>query len=147
MAPPSIEQLAKLINHSVIDPCPTEQDLVDGVKLAQEFNTGKFVTQPFRAKQARTLLEGTGIILQTFVGFPHGSDHTTIKVLQEKAALEDGDQELGMVINLSALLRRYWIRGAKYSSSSRNSKGTYCQLTEKAIWSDCESDNGGILSQ
>ncbi|KAJ5379844.1 deoxyribose-phosphate aldolase [Penicillium cataractarum] len=104
MAPPTVDQLAKMIDHSVIDPFHTEQDLVNGIELAKDYHTGQFVTQPFRVKQARKLLEGTGINLQTFIGFPHGSDHTAIKVLQATTALEDGAQELDMVINLSALL-------------------------------------------
>ena len=104
MAPPSVDELAKLIDHSIIDPFHTEQDLKDGVALAKKYKTGQFVTQPFRVKQARQLLKGTDIKLQTFVGLPHGSDHTAVKVLQAKNALEDGAQELDMVINISALL-------------------------------------------
>lgn len=104
MQPPTVEELAKLIDHSVIDPFHTEQDLIQGVALAKQYRTGQFVTQPFRVAQAKKLLDGSGIKLQTFVGYPHGSDHTEVKILQAKRALEDGVEELDMVINLSALL-------------------------------------------
>ncbi|KAJ0357472.1 hypothetical protein COL154_010090 [Colletotrichum chrysophilum] len=104
MSPPTVAELAKLIDHSVIDPFHTENDLREGVALAKKYKTGQFVTQPFRVKQARELLKGTDIKLQTFVGLPHGSDHTAVKVLQASLALEDGAQEIDMVINISALL-------------------------------------------
>lgn len=104
MSPPSVAELAQLIDHSVIDPFHNEDDLREGVALAKKYGTGQFVTQPFRVKQARELLSGTDIKLQTFVGLPHGSDHTAVKVLQASLALEDGAQEIDMVINISALL-------------------------------------------
>lgn len=104
MTPPTVDELAKLIDHSIIDPFHTEQDLLDGIRVAKQYKTGQFVTQPFRIKEARKLLEGSGIKLQTFVGYPHGSDHTQVKVLEAKLALEDGVQELDIVINISALL-------------------------------------------
>ncbi|KAI8310471.1 hypothetical protein K4K61_000546 [Colletotrichum sp. SAR11_59] len=78
MSPPTVAELAKLIDHSVIDPFHTENDLREGVALAKKYKTGQFVTQPFRVKQARELLKGTDIKLQTF--------------------------EIDMVINISALL-------------------------------------------
>ena len=101
---PSVDDLARMIDHSIIDPFHTEQDLIDGVNLAKKYKTGQFVTQPFRVKQARRLLEGSNIKLQTFVGYPHGSDHTSVKVLEAKLALEDGVDELDMVVNISSLL-------------------------------------------
>lgn len=102
--PPTYEELANMIDHSIIDPFHTQRDLVEGIALAKQYRTGQFVTQPFRVREAKRLLEGSGIKLQTFVGYPHGSDHTTVKVLQARQALEDGVEELDMVINLSALL-------------------------------------------
>ncbi|PYI04698.1 aldolase [Aspergillus sclerotiicarbonarius CBS 121057] len=104
MAPPTVDNLASMIDHSVIDPFHTENDLREGIEIAKKCQTGQFVTQPFRVRHARQLLEGTGIRLQTFIGLPHGSDHTAVKVLQARLALADGAQELDMVINLSALL-------------------------------------------
>ncbi|PYH92649.1 deoxyribose-phosphate aldolase [Aspergillus ellipticus CBS 707.79] len=89
MEPPSVNELAKLIDHSIIDLFHTQTDLEEG---------------PFRVKQARQLLADTDTKLQTFVCLPHGSDHTAVKVLQAELALQDGAQELDMVINISALL-------------------------------------------
>ena len=99
----SVDDLASMIDHSIIDPNHTEADMRAGIELACRYRAGRFTTQPFRVKAAKSLLAGTGIALQTYVGFPHGNDVTAVKVLQAKTALDDGADELDMVINISAL--------------------------------------------
>lgn len=98
----TVNALAQMIDHSIIDPFHTEKDMIEGIELATKYKTGRFTTQPFRVKAARKRLDGTGILLQTYVGFPHGNDHTEVKLLQAKRALDEGAQELDMVINISA---------------------------------------------
>ena len=100
----SVDELASMIDHSIIDPNHTEADMRAGIELACRYRTGRFTTQPFRVRAARQLLAGTGIALQTYVGFPHGNDVTAVKVLQAKTALDDGVDELDLVVNISALL-------------------------------------------
>lgn len=100
----SVEGLASMIDHSIIDPNHTLDDMRAGIEVARTYGAGRFVTQPFRVAEAKRLLEGSGIALQTFVGYPHGSDHTEVKLLQAKRALDEGVDELDMVINLSAML-------------------------------------------
>ena len=97
-------ELAAMIDHSIIDPNHTDADMRAGIELAIARGTGRFTTQPFRVADAKQLLEGTGIKLQTYVGYPHGNDKPEVKQLQAKLALEDGVDELDMVINISALL-------------------------------------------
>lgn len=98
------DELASMIDHSIIDPNHTYEDMVAGIELAVARKTGRFVTQPFRVAEAKQLLAGTGIKLQTYVGYPHGNDKTAVKRLQAEEALRDGVDELDMVVNLSALL-------------------------------------------
>ena len=100
----SVDDLASMIDHSIIDPNHTEADMRAGIELACRYRTGRFTTQPFRVKAAKALLAGTGIALQTYIGFPHGNDVTAVKVVQAKRALDDGVDELDMVVNISALL-------------------------------------------
>ena len=97
-------ELASMIDHSIIDPNHTDSDMRAGIELAVARGAGRFTTQPFRVADAKRLLEGTGIKLQTYVGYPHGNDKPEVKRLQAKLALEDGVDELDMVINISALL-------------------------------------------
>lgn len=100
----TVDELASMIDHSIIDPFHTERDMVEGIETAIRYRTGRFTTQPIRVKAARKRLEGTGVLLQTYVGFPHGNDHTEVKLLQARRALDEGVQELDMVINISAFL-------------------------------------------
>lgn len=100
----TIGELASMIDHSHIDPDHTHADLVRGIEIAKRCQTGRFTTQPFRVREARHLLGKSDIQLQTYIGFPHGNDTTTTKVAQARQALEDGVDELDMVINISALL-------------------------------------------
>ena len=99
----TVDELASMIDHSIIDPNHTEEDMHAGIELARHYKVGRFTTQPFRVRAARVLLDGSGIALQTYVGYPHGNDVTAVKVLQAQRALEDGVDELDMVINISAL--------------------------------------------
>lgn len=99
----TVDELARMIDHSIIDPFSTEEDLRHGIEVAKQYRVGQFVTQPFRVAQAKKLLEGSGIALQTPVGYPYGTDLTEVKVLQAKRALDAGVDEIDMVINLSAL--------------------------------------------
>ena len=106
----TVKDLAAMIDHSIIDPNHTEDDMIAGIETAVAQGAGRFTTQPFRVTAARKRLEGTGVALQTYVGFPHGNDHTAVKKLQAQQALDEGVDELDMVINISALLsgdRRY----------------------------------------
>lgn len=100
----TVGELASMIDHSHILPDHTHADLIRGIEIAQRWQTGRFTTQPFRVPEARKLLGKGEIQLQTYIGFPHGNDHTATKVTQARQALEDGVDELDMVINISALL-------------------------------------------
>lgn len=99
-----VDDLAAMIDHSIIDPNHTEEDMLKGIDLAVRYRTGRFTTQPFRVTTARKRLEGSGVALQTYVGFPHGNDLTATKLVQARQAIEDGVDELDMVINISAFL-------------------------------------------
>jgi deoxyribose-phosphate aldolase len=99
-----VDELAAMIDHSIIDPNHTETDMYAGIDLALKYRVGRFTTQPFRVKAAKRRLDGSGVALQTYVGFPHGNDHTATKLVQARRALDEGVDELDMVINISAFL-------------------------------------------
>jgi deoxyribose-phosphate aldolase len=49
------------------------------------------------------LLSGSGVKPCTVIGFPHGAHHTSVKVFEAEKALDDGCQELDMVLNIGKL--------------------------------------------
>jgi deoxyribose-phosphate aldolase len=97
------EQLAKVIDHSLLRPELTEQDVIDGCKLAVKYNTATVCVKPCHVKLAADLLRGSTVFVSTVVGFPHGSNLTKIKVAEAEAAMDDGAVELDMVLNIGAL--------------------------------------------
>jgi deoxyribose-phosphate aldolase len=97
------QQLAKVIDHSLLKPELTEQDVIEGCQLAARYHTATVCVKPCHARLAAELLKGTDVLVSTVVGFPHGSNRTDIKVAEAQAAMDDGAVELDMVLNIGAL--------------------------------------------
>lgn len=96
-------QLAKVIDHSLLKPELTEQDVVDGCILAAKYNTATVCVKPCHVRLAAEVLKGTDVKVSTVIGFPHGSNLTAIKVAEAQAAMDDGAVELDMVLNIGQL--------------------------------------------
>ena len=96
-------QLAKVIDHSLLKPELTEQDVMDGCKLASKYNTATVCVKPCHVRIAAKILKGSDVKVSTVVGFPHGSNLTAVKVAEANAAIDDGAVELDMVLNIGQL--------------------------------------------
>ncbi len=96
-------QLAKVIDHSLLKPELTEQEVIDGCKLAARYNTATVCVKPCHVQLAAELLKGTDVKVSTVVGFPHGSNLTAIKVAEAQQAMDNGAVELDMVLNIGQL--------------------------------------------
>lgn len=97
------QQLAKVIDHSLLKPELTEQEVIDGCKLAAKYNTATVCVKPCHVKLAAEVLKGTHVKVSTVIGFPHGSNLTAIKVAEAEAAMDEGALELDMVLNIGQL--------------------------------------------
>lgn len=97
------EQLAKVIDHSLLRPELTEADVVAGCELAARYHTATVCVKPCHVKLAKETLKKSDVIVSTVIGFPHGSNLTNIKVAEAKQALDDGAIELDMVLNIGQL--------------------------------------------
>ncbi len=96
-------QLAKVIDHSLLKPELTEQEVMDGCKLAAKYNTATVCVKPCHVRIAAKILKGSDVKVSTVVGFPHGSNLTAVKVAEANAAIDDGAVELDMVLNIGQL--------------------------------------------
>ena len=96
-------ELAKVIDHSLLRPELTEQDVIDGCKLAARYDVATVCVKPCHVRLAAEMLQGTDVKISTVIGFPHGSNLTAIKVAEAKAAMDDGAVELDMVLNFGQL--------------------------------------------
>lgn len=97
------EQLAKVIDHSLLRPELTEADVLAGCELAARYHVATVCVKPCHVSLARETLKDSDVIVSTVVGFPHGSNHTTIKVAEAELAMDEGALELDMVLNIGQL--------------------------------------------
>jgi len=97
------EQIAALIDHALLRPEATLDDLRAACELVAEEQVGCLCVRPCDVAEARALLEGAGVTVGTVAGFPFGYETTAIKEAQARRAVDDGADELDMVLNVSRL--------------------------------------------
>lgn len=100
----SLEQVAKTIDHSILKPDFSYADVQAGAELALKFDTASYCIRPMDVAMAAKLLAGSTVNVCTVVGFPHGSTTTATKAFETQDAIDNGANEIDMVINVSALL-------------------------------------------
>jgi deoxyribose-phosphate aldolase len=104
----NIEEIAKMIDHSLLHPTMTDEDLEKGVQQAIYYKTASVCIKPYAVPQCAAWLKGTGVLVCTVIGFPHGSHTTVIKVAETKLACEQGCDEIDMVVNIGKVLSGDW---------------------------------------
>jgi deoxyribose-phosphate aldolase len=102
------EQLAKMIDHSLLHPTLTDQELDEGCKLAAKYGVASVCIKPYAVRRAAELLRGTGVLVGAVIGFPHGNSCTESKRYETELACRDGAVEIDMVINLGKALSGDW---------------------------------------
>lgn len=95
--------IAKTIDHSLLKPEMTRDEVQAGCEIAKKYNVASVCCKPSDVKFCAELLKGTDVLIGTVVGFPHGSNTTEVKVLETKQAVTDGATEIDMVINIGHL--------------------------------------------
>lgn len=102
------DSIAKRIDHSLLAPTLTESELDAGCRLAAEYQVASVCIKPFAVARAAEILRGTGVLVGTTIGFPHGGHDTAVKVFESQRAMTAGATELDMVINIGAALGGNW---------------------------------------
>jgi deoxyribose-phosphate aldolase len=97
-----------MIDHSLLHPTMTDEDLEKGVQQAIYYKTASVCIKPYAVPQCAAWLKGTGVLVCTVIGFPHGSHTTVIKVAETKLACEQGCDEIDMVVNIGKVLSGDW---------------------------------------
>ena len=108
MSPPTLAQLAKMIDHSLLQPVLTDAEMERGCQLAVEYGVASVCIKPYAVKLAVKLLAGSGVAASTVIGFPHGGHLTCVKLYEAHAAMDDGAVELDMVSNIGKSLTGDW---------------------------------------
>src|SRR5215472_9717062 len=99
----SYEQVAKTIDHSLLKPELTVDEVVAGCQLALRYHVASVCVKPSDVTLAASILTGTDVKVGTVVGFPHGSSTGATKAFESRQAIHDGAEELDMVINIGRM--------------------------------------------
>lgn len=108
MASYTYRDIAKMLDHSLLQPVLTDADLEKGCKLAKAYDVATVCIKPYAVAAAKEWLAGSDVGVCTVIGFPHGSHLTKIKVLEAQAAMADGATELDMVVNIGKVKTGDW---------------------------------------
>jgi deoxyribose-phosphate aldolase len=101
-------QIAKMIDHSLLQQQLTDAELEQGCKLARQYDVASVCIKPYAVAQAKSLLASSSVAVGTTIGFPHGGHVTAIKVAESIQAISDGATELDMVVNIGKVLSKDW---------------------------------------
>lgn len=125
----TLKQVAKIIDHSLLHPTMTDQELIDGCNLALAYDVAAVCIKPYFVKETAKILKGSTVKVCSVIGFPHGNSTIKLKVLETRQACKDGATEIDMVVNCGKVLGEDW---------------KYVRKEIKAINKECEK-HGAIL--
>ena len=104
----SLAEIARMLDHSLLQPVLTDADLERGCVLAREYGVASVCIKPYAVAKAAEWLKGSPVAVGTVIGFPHGGHVTRIKVAEAEQAMTDGATELDMVVNVGKVLSKDW---------------------------------------
>jgi len=95
--------IAALIDHTLLKPEATKQQIEALCQEAKEYQFASVCVNPTWVSTAAALLQGSGVMVCTVIGFPLGATTSETKAFETKNAIENGANEVDMVINIGAL--------------------------------------------
>src|ERR671937_1559854 len=108
MADFSYRDIARMLDHSLLQQTLTDAELEQGCRTARAYDVASVCIKPYFVRRAAEILAGSTVAVGTTIGFPHGGHATAIKVAEAQQALADGARELDMVVNLGKVLGEDW---------------------------------------
>lgn len=95
--------LAKLIDHTILKPIAQRADIERVCAEARKYGFCSVCINPVWVAYAKQLLKGSDVKVCTVIGFPLGANTSAVKAYETKDALNNGANEIDMVINIGAL--------------------------------------------
>jgi len=100
------EDLAKMIDHSLVRPELTDEEVRAGCELARGYDVASVSVRPCDVEIAARVLANSSVKVGTVAGFPHGSNTTAVKLYEARDAMRRGAREIDMVLNIAKLRSR-----------------------------------------
>ena len=95
-------KLSNLIDHTVLKNVTTIADIDRICNEALEYRFAAVCVPPYYVQDAKKLLAGSPVKVATVIGFPFGYHHYKTKLEEARLAIDEGADELDMVMNLAA---------------------------------------------
>lgn len=103
-----VKELAKMIDHSILHPTMTDEDLKRECEVAKKYDVASVCVKPYMVSSAVDLLKETDVLVGCVIGFPAGNSKIEVKVYETEQACIDGAVEIDMVINIGKALDGEW---------------------------------------
>ena len=138
--------LNRYIDHTLLKPTAAAEDIIKLCDEAKEYNFYAVCVNPCYVATAKKELENSKIKIAAVVGFPLGANSTQTKVFEAKLAIEEGADEIDMVLNVGFLKSKMYdlvqdeIAAVKDSIGNRTLKVILetCYLTNQEIRKACQ---------
>ena len=101
-----MQNIEKHIEHTLLKQDATKQELEKLFEEAKKYRFKGVCVNPCNVKLAKEVLKDTEVNIVTVIGFPLGANVSEVKAFETKLAIQDGADEIDMVINVSALKNR-----------------------------------------
>lgn len=108
MNEPTLQELAKMIDHSLLHPTMSDTDVRVGCELSRDYGVATACVKPYSIPQAIDIFAGTDVLACAVIGFPHGNSTTGIKVIEAESAALAGAKEIDMVVNNGKVKSADW---------------------------------------
>lgn len=116
-------EINKYIDHTLLKPTATERDIINLCKEAIEHKFYSVCVNSCYVRLAKEFTKNSTVKVCSVVGFPLGASATKSKVFEAKQAVEDGAQEIDMVINIGFLKSQNYIAVLKDIADVKNAIG------------------------
>ncbi|MBE0537671.1 MAG: deoxyribose-phosphate aldolase [Phycisphaerae bacterium] len=98
------QQVARTIDHAVLKPFATVQEVIDNAKMCAREHVASMCVRPCDVAVAAEQLAGSDVVVSVVAGFPHGSNCPQTKAAEARLAIEQGAREIDMVWNIGRFL-------------------------------------------
>lgn len=104
----TLNTLAKMIDHSLLHPTMTDDDIIRGCMLAIRYDVATVCIKPYSVEMVNDVVQDTGVQICAVAGFPHGNNTLWIKAREAEQALNEGATEIDMVVNIGKVMGEDW---------------------------------------
>lgn len=145
---PIHNDMAKLIDHTLLKPEATREQVVQLCEEAVEHGFASVCINPTWVRQCRDIVRGTGVLVCTVIGFPLGANTTPTKSFEAQKAVDEGADEIDMVVNIGMLKSgdyNFVERDIRAVVAAAGPKGEVKVIIETCYLTDAEKIKASLL--